>query len=263
MIKFITSMNERLYKDYGQRFLTGWAESAGADTSLTVYGEGGTAWLNSSVYGPGIDAKPLESTEYQNFRAVFGRFFEANGRVVGRAPEAPDRYIFRYNYRYDALRFCFKAFSFLQAIDEDLSDFSHLIWIDSDIVCRKKFSSVALSLILPSGEEIASYLGRTAFPPQAPHSECGFVAFNLENKASLEFLRSFIDEYTRGRIFLRAEWHDSFIFDVVRLEYQARGFTFKNISGEHHASEHPFVLSPLGEFFDHLKGPARKVAGHS
>jgi hypothetical protein len=263
MIKFITSMNERLFNEYGQRFLTGWRETAGEDTRLTVYGEGGVKWLDDRVITRHIDARPLESDAYKAFRAIFGRFLEANGRIVARAPGTTDRYLFQYNYRFDALRFCFKAFSFMQEIERDLSEFSHLVWIDADIVCKRPFTKADLEVVLPAGSQVVSYLGRTAFPPHAPHSECGFVAFNLKNPVALNFIRSFVDEYSSGRIFTRSEWHDSFIFDVVRRHYEATGQSFKNISGEHHAEEHPFVLSPLGVFFDHLKGPARKAVGRS
>ena len=58
------------------------------------------------------------------------------------------------------------------------------------------------------------------------------------------------DIYVTGEIFSLNEWHDSWIWDYVRLEFEKKKTKFKNISNIY---EHPYINSGLGEIFDHLK----------
>ncbi len=69
--------------------------------------------------------------------------------------------------------------------------------------------------------------------------------------------------YLTGEAFRFQEWHDSWLWDEVRKEFEAKGFAFKNISGKAAHLEHPFINCGLGVYFDHLKGPQRKQAGKS
>jgi hypothetical protein len=69
--------------------------------------------------------------------------------------------------------------------------------------------------------------------------------------------------YFSGEIFSHHQWHDSWIWDQVRLEFQRRNVSFKNISGSAFETDHPFINCDLGLFFDHLKGPQRKHMGKS
>ena len=72
-----------------------------------------------------------------------------------------------------------------------------------------------------------------------------------------------IEIYLSGEIFSLKEWHDSWIWDHVRREFEKSNIVFKNLSGEKFEQlEHPFVNCNLGKYFDHLKGP-RKSAGYS
>jgi hypothetical protein len=69
--------------------------------------------------------------------------------------------------------------------------------------------------------------------------------------------------YLPGEAFRFLHWHDSWLWDEVRKEYEAKGFAFKNLSGSFSHLEHPFIKCGLGVYFDHLKGPERKKAGKS
>ena len=264
MLKFITSFNEELHGQYGERFLNTWKKHSSPDIHLTVYCEGGTSWLGKDFLSENITAASLESDELTSFRSIFGKFIQAQGGVIQLANEKENLYRFNYNYRFDALRFCFKAFSFHQELkSSDLARHSHLCWIDADVVCKEYFSPQTLTPVLPIGSHLASYLGRTSFPPTRPHSECGFFGINLHHPEAITFIESYIGMYTSGSLFLRPEWHDCEAFDHVRKNFEALNFNFLNISGKFQDEEHPFIRSKLGEFFDHLKGPARKSRGHS
>jgi hypothetical protein len=205
----------------------------------------------------------LESEAQQRFRKKFGRFFQAAGGVPIRASDTEKTFKVQYNYRYDALRFSFKAFAYHRALIELGLESDFVGWIDSDVVCLRRFDLESLRSVLPRDGQVASYLGRSTFPRPLSYSECGFLAFDYTNIDARSFIADFIQMYESGDIFLNDEWHDCVAFDVLRKRYEESGKVFKDISGEHHASEHPVVLSPLGEFFDHLKGPKRKAAGRS
>ena len=49
----------------------------------------------------------------------------------------------------------------------------------------------------------------------------------------------------------------------LRIEFEGSGIQFKNISGAASSTDHPFINTDLGIYFDHLKGPERKRIGQS
>ena len=98
-----------------------------------------------------------------------------------------------------------------------------------------------------------SYLGR-----KDSYSECGFLGFNLKHPEFYNYINRVINIYITGEIFSLKEWHDSWIWDHVRIEFEEKNILFKNISGKGYAHHHPFINSGLENFFDHLKGPVRK-----
>jgi hypothetical protein len=61
-------------------------------------------------------------------------------------------------------------------------------------------------------------------------------------------------------IFTLEEWHDSFVFDVVRKNVKLKEYNWSAglISGE----GHPLINSEWGAYLDHLKGD-RKSVGRS
>ena len=76
------------------------------------------------------------------------------------------------------------------------------------------------------------------------------------------FLQNFqcmYDDAERG-IFTLIEWHDSFVFDIVRKKHQLKELDWSGhiIAGE----GHPLINSAWGAYLDHLKG-SRKDQGRS
>ena len=91
------------------------------------------------------------------------------------------------------------------------------------------------------------------------YSECGFLGFNTKHEYFQQYLQSIIDIYVTGKIFSLEQWHDSWIWDYLRINFEKKyGIENRNISGEGYHSTHPFMLSGLQKYFDHLKGPERK-----
>ena len=85
---------------------------------------------------------------------------------------------------------------------------------------------------------------------------------NLRNPATQIFLQKFQSMYDLAEtgIFTLDEWHDSFVFDAVRMQTSLNELDWSGhiITGE----GHPLINSEWGAYLDHLKGK-RKDYGKS
>lgn len=158
-------------------------------------------------------------------------------------------------FRWDAVRFANKTFSIFHAtqnIDVDV-----IIWFDAD---TKTFDAVPedfLENLIPK-DVYLTYLGRIK-----KYSECGFVAYNIKHKWHKEFMTRWESLYKHDTIFDLDEWHDSYVFDKVRIWLEEEGkIKNHNLSSNHVGEGHPFINCDLGKYMDHLKGK-RKMTGKS
>jgi len=157
-------------------------------------------------------------------------------------------------YRWNAVRFAHKTFSILDAAERCSADV--LFWIDADTVIFEDIPLAFLDGLVPE-DCFVSCLRRPSF------TECGFVGYNLKHPATVDFLRRFKALYTRDKLFREAEYHDSWLFDVVRRKMERKGHKVHDIAeGSGGEVKHIFVNSPLGRYMDHLKGD-RKTEGSS
>lgn len=161
-------------------------------------------------------------------------------------------------FKWDAVRFSHKVFAVIHACSTINSDW--VIWLDAD---SKTFRPISESFLdeVCDNSALACYLGRR----EKYHSECGWVAYNRRHPELQNFIRDWRELYMSDRLFDLKEYHDSFVFDVLRRQYQERGVKFHNISPElpGKGPGHPFIASRLGEYMDHMKGSKRKALGHS
>lgn len=146
-------------------------------------------------------------------------------------------------YRFRVDPFCRKIF----ALNHDIPDTKWWIWLDADIITLEDVDQDWLRKVC---QNEVSYLGRKDWN----HSECGFVAYNVESKGRVVLAR-FEQIYMTGEVFAHLEWHDSYLFDRIREE--APKDWFHNLS-EGIPGMHVFDDSVLGEKMRHLKGPLRK-----
>jgi hypothetical protein len=263
MLNLVTSINEKLYHEYGDRMISGFENYAASDVRLIVVFEGKIP-EGLKIQGQRYFVVPLASEEHARFHKFFGHLYEANGLRMRRVLDEHGKPVLKptWDYKFSAIRFSFKVFA-LEIARKIIGEGEALAWIDADVKCLKKFSKERLEQYLPHNDEIMSYLGRTSFPVGTPYSECGFLGFNATSPNVDLFLNRMLEIYLSGEIFSLAQWHDSWIWDVTRREFEAKGHTFKDISGSSADLEHPFINCGLGDYFDHLKGPARKKAGSS
>lgn len=238
----VTTFNRDGYQRYGQRmidsFMRFWPVEA---VRLVAYPEGCGDLLNGCidllVAAPSVTA----------FRERHRENPKARGKVDG-----------KYNYRFDAVRFCHKVFAIEAAARLALQRGDDaLIWIDADTVTHNPVPADFVEGLLPEGVDV-SYLARNR-----GHSETGFIVFRLRTPCA-RLIEGVAEMYRSGEVFELAEWHDAFVFDYVRRRLEATcNLKGHSLSGGFEHTNHPFINGPLGGFMDHLKGDGRKAAGRS
>lgn len=162
-------------------------------------------------------------------------------------------------FKWDAVRFSHKVFAVIHACETIDTDW--VIWLDAD---TKTFATVPEGFLddICDPTSMACYLGRR----EKYHSECGWVAYNRRHPDLQSFMDRWKDLYLTGDLFNLREYHDSFLFDVLRKDFQVqRGTKFTSLSPElpGKGPGHPFIASRLGLYMDHMKGSKRKTLGHS
>lgn len=258
-IAFISSMNIKIYENYGKRFLFEFAQFASKEIKLFILFEG--EFPEEALHiSKNIFIIKLLSKDHYQFLKFFGSLKEANGLKISLFQENGQQKInFKNDYRFNAIRFSFKPFSIFESLNYIPETTDILIWTDADLRCIKNFDYNNLAQFLPENNMLMSYLGRKKM-----YSECGFLGFNLKHNKFRDFINRVINIYVTGEIFSLEQWHDSWIWDHVRKEFEKEmDVKFLDISGSGYETEHVYINSGLGEFFDHLKGPVRKKTGHS
>jgi hypothetical protein len=128
--------------------------------------------------------------------------------------------------------------------------------MDADMICHSSISHQQIDNMCNPDADLC-FLGR-----KGKFSECGLYSMNLTSSATQLFLEKFqwMYDHAEDGIFLQQEWHDSFIFDVVRTQIQLKEVDWSShlITGE----GHPLINSIWGAYLDHLKGK-RKEYGKS
>lgn len=255
----VTTCHAAGYRDYGQTMVETYLKHWPAAVPLLLYHEG-----FAPPVAPGrVEALDLASASpaLMQFKARHQDNPRAHGKVqprrrlrIGpmsialplRGRKAP--------YRWDAVRFAHKSFAIFDAARR--TDADVLIWIDAD---TRFFADVDLQelAVLAPVESAVSCLRRPN------HSECGFVVYNLQHPETRRLLDDFESMYTHDLLFAEREFHDSFLFDIVRERAEARGARTHDIAGGAGArASHVLINSRLGRFMDHMKG-GRKAEGKS
>jgi len=194
------------------------------------------AYLEGEVSIPGVEVK--------DFWAIPGinQYLEK----IKRTPGSDGVIEGRYDYRYDASKFCRKVFAQDQAFDLD----TEVFWFDADCVVFKALPAELLSGLI-KGVPFA-YLGRNTY------TETGWLGFNTQHKKFKDFRAKYLNCFTTGRIFSLTEWHDCYAFDWAR-----QGISGKDLTPGSKGSEHVLLKSVLSKYMDHTKGPRRKALGYS
>lgn len=246
----ITTFHDVGLKQYAQKMIHSFEQNWPAQVDFIAFAENCTPEVTRS------NTRVVDLLDASVELRDFVHRHRNNPLAHGRAGP-PEVFNPRKQFRWDAVRFCYKVFAVATA--EKMTSDGWLIWLDADSHTHSPVPMSALETLCPA-DSIMSYLGRG----EKYHSECGWVAYNLNDPATRSFIRDFVGMYTSDAIFQEREWHDSYIWDVLRKRYQD-SHRFHNLnpaSDGKGLAGHPFINSELGRYMDHVKGD-RKTLGHS
>lgn len=246
----VTTFNAAGYSKYGQHMIQTWLTNWPCEVNLVVYAEEcAVSELASNLVIRNLaDAQDLTA-----FKLKWQSVPKANGDV-STDPVRSRRKDAGKGFKWDAIRFAHKVYSIFHCAKNINTDW--LIWMDADTVCHSAITELDLARLCPTDRDLC-FLGR-----RGKFSECGLYAMNLHSPAIQIFLKQFqwMYDHAENGIFKQDEWHDSFIFDVVRKQIVLKELDWSGhlITGE----GHPLINSEWGAYLDHLKGK-RKISGRS
>ena len=255
-ISFVSTFHKPVLDLYGQRFVDSFSKNIDKNIKLYLYAEDCVPVINDDRIVL-LDQKK-ELPKLVAFKEHWKNDPKANGippaDIKARRPKDWHK-----EFKWHAIRFANKVYAVFDAAQRCDTDW--LIWLDADTFVHSPATYNDLLRFTPDRAWM-SYLGRGKKWP-----ECGFYGINLKTETGQEFLKRFEQVYedAENGIFKMEEWHDSFVFEEVRKEIQAKhsAVPFLNISGDVINGEgHPFINCDLGKYFDHLKGD-RKELGKS
>lgn len=253
----VTSFSSEGFEQYGRRFITSFDKHWPAEVGMIVYDEvGGKTVVGTGSSDRFFYAKDLYAVygmadfieRHKNANHVKGREY-----FPGQKSWKPKCVREGYNFRYDAWKFCRKVFA-VQEVTRWLGrEYNRLIWIDADVVVNRSPPPHFFDTVFTKGTDIA-YLGRR----DGYHSECGFVAYNINDPGVREFIRLFAEVYNGDEFFALDEWHDSWVFDWLRDKLAPGLVRFRNLSPDMRG--HVFDKT-FGSWMRHNKGDLKTAVG--
>lgn len=222
----ITSFNEKIYNEYAYRFIS----TYNWPYDLKIYTE-----LKFKLHNEKFEMIELEQ-DSKNF--------------IERNKHRPVK-----NFLMDGIRFSYKVYSVIQAGLKEKYDI--LIWVDADSVFYKPLTLEFIKQNLFKENYMMTYLGRGEH-----YSECGFLLWNLKHKDTQDYFKEMKNMYNNDLIYNEREYHDSYIWDLVRKKFEKERGTMNIDIGDKKVG-HVQARSILGTLYDHTKGPKRKTSGKS
>lgn len=233
-IKTVTTFNKRLHNEYAHRFMT----TYNWPFELIVYSE-----------------DDIPSIQTQNTFSLIPQCKEFVDRNKDRelpVVSAGD------TFKFDAVRFCYKVYVYTYEILKqiELGEADGLICIDADSVFYNPVDIEWMKRHIHRDDCMMTYLGRPDY------TECGYLYFNLKHPHLKQYAEAVQDMYNSDMLYNEQEWHDSWIWDVVRLKFEKEKLTLNHNIGDGNYG-HVQCRSVLGQVYDHTKGSRRKQVGRS
>lgn len=249
----VTTFHKQGYDRYGKRMIQTFLKNWPSEVTLYVYAE--NCKIDESA--PNLIVKDLHnsSDEIVKFKEKWRDVPKANGDVAD-DPIRSKRKDAGKGFKWDAIRFSHKVYAIFSCAKETNSDI--LFWMDADTVCHSPITIDIIKKFSPDAIDLG-FLGR-----EGKYTECGLYSMNLKRPVIREFLKEFQRMYddAENGIFNLVEWHDSFVFDIVRTKFKGQIKEFNWSEGIVKGEGHPLINSEWGAYLDHLKGD-RKDIGRS
>ena len=238
----VTTFNREGFEISGKKMIESFDKFWSKDILLNVYYE--------DMSQPKISCS--DRIFFHNFNEEVKKWYTFREKFLFKELIKPDTPA-RSWYVHSASKFAHKVYAIQKQIEK--KDCDYLIWLDSDTITFKKVE-VFFLYSLVNEDAYFTYLGRDHLNF---HSEAGFLIFNTKNKFHKIFWERMMEMYDQGKLFDQNEWHDSYIFDVVRKELEKKSLKNINIclfglKKRDPNAFHVFDNSVLGEFMNHFKG---------
>ena len=244
----ITSMNERLYHEYGHRFF----DTFDRRLELIVYHED---YSDSAGDKPPYIPQWAGHIHTPTVVPELYRWCEAH----------KDRPISC--YKDDAVRFSHKVWAIWHAVmaySGWTEAYSGIIWMDADTVFKA----------MPTPLELVQYLDRAdiSLYDRPEHPETGCIWFSTRHKEINAWnstyectARHFVNRlrlwYESDRIYELPEQHDAYVTGhILRTEFKGKWASLSET--DRAPGRHPQAVSKSAQWWDHAKGP-RKMQGRS
>ena len=257
-IAVVTTFHSDGLEKYAQRMINTFCDNWPSEIVLHLYPENCNPVIRDHNH---VTLKRLEEVEeLMAFKNTWQDVPKANGDVSA-DPVRSLRKDAGKGFKWHAVRFAHKVYAIFDCARTTDADI--LIWMDADTICHSPITIQDLYRLIPADSELC-YLGR-----KGKYSECGLYSMNLRSpnvQAFLKEFQRFYDQAEQG-IFQLAEWHDSFVFDAVRikfpqmrqLDWAAHLHDLRPASGMSSGEGHPLINSQWGAWLDHLKGGRKKL----
>lgn len=250
-IAVVTTFHADGLKKYAQRMIDTFCQNWPTEVTLHIYPEKCNPRISNHDHVTLTDLDGVQ--ELTAFKEKWKNVPKANGDVTA-DPIRSKRRDSGKGFKWNAVRFAHKVYAIFHCAKNTDADI--LIWMDADTICHSPITMQDIQRLIPADKDIC-FLGR-----KGKFSECGLYSMNLRSPVVKQFLTNFqrfYDDAETG-IFTLDEWHDSFVFDVVRKTVKLNELDWSGhlIKGE----GHPLINSEWGAWLDHLKG-GRKDIGKS
>ena len=257
-IAVVTTFHGEGLEKYAQRMINTFCDNWPAEVVLHLYPENCNPAIRDHNH---VTLKRLEEVEeLMTFKKIWQDIPKANGDVSA-DPVRSLRKDAGKGFKWHAVRFAHKVYAIFDCARTTDADI--LIWMDADTICHSPITIQDLYRMIPADSELC-YLGR-----KGKYSECGLYSMNLRSanvQAFLKEFQRFYDQAEQG-IFQLAEWHDSFVFDAVRvkfpqmrqIDWAAHLHDIRPKLGSSQGEGHPLINSEWGAWLDHLKGGRKKL----
>jgi len=245
---FVSTCSREGWKEYGEKFVLSFLEHYPVSTRLYMYVDFKTSVKDERVIYRDIG----ECQGIDRFQGNIQNLYFAQGKkvVLDTHQQAHNPQII-----WNARKFAYKVFSVEHCVLNSREDV--ITWVDADTIAFEPIELAFISSLIPP-YCMLNYLGRAG-----KYTECGYVSYNKQHPLCRNFVRNFADLFRSGAIFALKEWHDSYVFDLLRYAYEKSCSVINyNISHAEMDHDHVFINSRLGKYLDHLKGP-RKSEGRS
>ena len=237
----VTTFNKKGFDICAREMVASFDKFWNEDITLNVYYE--------DMNVPEI--KTSDRISFFSFNEEVKKWYEFQSNFFLRELNKPDNSVNSF-YKYSAIKFAHKIYAIEKQLEKNISEY--LIWLDSDVITFKSVTNSFIETLIEK-DSYLTFLGREHINF---HSEAGFLIFNTKNKFHKIFWERMMEMYDQGKLFDQNEWHDSYIFDVVRLELEKNLLKNINITlmGLNKSNDklNVFDNSVLGEFMNHFKG---------